>query len=97
MAQVAQDPQLRHRVEDYLAYLIREWEDLPNVAEEWDSWEDHEQLDFVVEWPICEDRLHQLGRWAEQGLLTTVQRARYDQLSRLVAKHRPMLERLLRD
>lgn len=97
MAQVVHEQQLVEWIDDYLAYLEREWRSVPEVAREWDTWEDHEQLDFVVEWPIREDRLGQLRRWAEQGVLTPSQWAQYERLLKLVAKHRPALERLLQD
>ena len=97
MAQVVQDDKLRARIEHYLDYLIREWEDVPHLAAEWLEWDEHDQLDFVIEWPIREDRLHQLQHWTEQGLLTPEQYARYEDLLTLVEQHRPMLDRLLAD
>ena len=58
MAQVAPDPQLQAKIDRYyLDYLVREWQRVPKIAEQWDGWQDHEQLNFVVEWPIREDRL----------------------------------------
>ncbi|HLH23968.1 MAG TPA: hypothetical protein VK066_15705 [Chloroflexota bacterium] len=97
MAQVAKDSEVREWIDDYLDYLFAEWEAIPEVAAEWDEWQDHEQLDFVVEWPIREDRLRELQQWAEQGLLAPQQQARYERLLALVARQRPTLEKLLRD
>ena len=97
MAQVAQDTPFRARVEHYLDFLLREWRSVPAIAQEWGEWEDHEQLDFVVEWPLREDQLRQLDAWAEQCLLTPAQRARYEDLLALVAAHRPTLDRLLQE
>lgn len=77
--------------------FLGEWKDIPVVAVEWEEWEDHEQLDFVLEWTIREDRLHQLQGWCEQGLFTPVQQARYDELLQLVTRYRPMLEQRLKD
>ena len=95
---VAPDPQLRARVDRYyLDYLFREWQWVPQIAQHWDSWQDHEQLNFVVEWPIREDCLGELQQWAEHGALTPEQGGRYGDLMRLVAEHRPTLERLLED
>ena len=82
MDQVAHILTPRERIDPYLDYLFREWED-------------HDRLDFVVEWPIREDRLHQLREWAAQGLFTPEQQARYDELLQLIACHRPLLDRLL--
>jgi hypothetical protein len=68
MAQVAQDPQLQARIDRYVEYLRREWDSIPALAAEWDEWDEHSRFVFALEWPICEDRLHELRQWAEQGL-----------------------------
>lgn len=97
MAKVDTEFNVQEWAEDYLTYLIREWEVVPQIAEEWDTWEDHEQLNFVLEWPISEDRWLELQRWAKQGLLTPAQCARYDSLTALISRYRPVIERLLAD
>ena|SRR5579864_7444002 len=94
MAQVKSGSQLREWIDDYLAYLLREWQNLPDLAQEWDCWTADEQLDFVVEWPIREDRLQQLQHWAAEGRLTPAQCARYQDLLALIARYRSTLERL---
>ncbi|HET8628712.1 MAG TPA: hypothetical protein VFL91_14925 [Thermomicrobiales bacterium] len=95
MAQVAQNPQLRARIEHALASLHREWQSIPELAAEWDEWDEHSRFVFALDWPICEDSLHQLREWAEQDALTPEQRAQYDELLELVARNRPVLARLL--
>jgi hypothetical protein len=97
VAQVTPQADQATRIDRYLDYLVGEWEDIPQVSDEWGEWEDHDRLDFVVEWPIREDRLHQLREWAAQGLLTPEQQARYDELLQLIACHRPLLDRLLNE
>ena len=97
MAQVAQDPQLQARIDRYLEYLRPDWHSIHALAAEWDEWDDLDQLVFVVEWPMREDKLHQLGVWFEQGLFTPEQRARYEGLLRLIARHRATLEYLISD
>ncbi len=87
----------RERIDPYLDYLFRAWQALPDVAKVWAEWEDHDRLDFVVEWPIREDHLYQLQEWAAQGLFTPEQQARYDELLQLIARHRPLLDRLLNE
>lgn len=82
-------------MDDYLVYLKGEWDAVPAIAAEWDEWEDHEQLDFAIEWPIREDRLHQLQQWTNEGLLTPAQRDRFEELLALVNTRRPLIERLL--
>ena len=84
-------------IDDYLTYLIREWEGIPDLAAEWDEWEDYDQFDFVIEWPIREDRLSQLEQWFELGLFTLEQCALYEELLRLIAQHRATLEYLISD
>ena len=95
MAQVTHILTARERIDPYLDYLFRAWQALPEVAKVWAEWEDHDRLDFVVEWPIREDHFHQLEEWVSQGLLTPEQQARYDELLQLIACHRPLLDRLL--
>ncbi len=97
MAQVTQDPHVLARVERYLHYLTSEWEGVPLLAEEWHEWDEHSRFSFAMDWPIREDRLGELRQWAEQDVLTSTQRARYDELLELVARNRPILERLLGD
>jgi hypothetical protein len=97
MAQVRTPAELHAWIEDYLNYLIAEWEDIPSLAAEWDDWDHDSQLTFIVNWGVPADRLHQLRGWAEQGLLTPGQRVRYARLEELVAQHQPTLERLLAD
>lgn len=93
MAQVTSDVSVR--IDHFLAYLIPEWESVPAYAEELATWDEVEQLAFVHEWDIRESGLRVLREYAEEGLMTPDQSARYDQLLSLVADHRPTLERLL--
>lgn len=95
MAQVAQNPHLRARIEHALAYLRREWQSIPELAAGWDEWDEHSRFVFALDWPIREDSLHQLRQWAKQDLLTPEQRAQYDEVLELVARNRPALGRLL--
>jgi hypothetical protein len=95
MAQVARDPQLAARIDDYLAYLQDAWAGVPEVAAEWPEWDSNSRLTFRLNWGVPADRLAQLQGWATQDQLTAAQRDRYDELLRLVAQHRPAVERLL--
>lgn len=95
MARVAQDPKLRGSVEHYLDHLVRHWESIPELAAEWDDWDEESRLTFVANEGVPSDRLGSLRQWAAQGLLTPEQWRRYEQLERLVAEHRPKLEHLL--
>ena len=97
MAQVTLPAATRARIDNYLDYLLGQWRRIPEIAAEWDQWEDYEQFDFVIEWPIREDRLLQLRGWDDEGLLTPEQRARFADLLALIDRHRPTLDRLLTD
>ncbi|HET8628557.1 MAG TPA: hypothetical protein VFL91_14140 [Thermomicrobiales bacterium] len=68
---------------------------MPDLVGEWEEWEELDRLDFVLEWPIREDHVYQLKQWAAEGLLSPAQRARYDELLRLVERNRPILNDLL--
>jgi hypothetical protein len=50
---------------------------------------------FALEWTVKDERLAQLQERASQGELTAAQRTRYETLLKLVARNRPLLERLL--
>jgi hypothetical protein len=95
MAQLTQDAALAAWIDDYLDYLIREWKGIPLLEQEWDEWDEHSKLVFVLDWGVPSDRLSQLRVWADQGLLSSDQRRRYDELRQLVAQHGPWIERIL--
>jgi hypothetical protein len=97
MAQVAQDAELRARIEHYLAYLTATWEGVPLEAREWHEWDEDSRLVYELNWAVPEDRLHSLQHWADQGMLTPTERVRYDQLLRVVERYRPLLDQLLRE
>jgi hypothetical protein len=89
------DAQLLARIDRYLDYLFDQWEQLPEMAAEWDEWDHDSRLTFALNWGVPADRLAQLGGWADEGLLTPAQRKRYDKLLQLVAQNRETLTYLL--
>lgn len=97
MAEVAQDTKLQTTIDHYLDYLIRTWESVPIDAREWDDWDDLSQLTYDLDWGVPNDRLAQLRQFAEQGVLTSAQRARYEDLLKLVDRYRPVLAEMLED
>ncbi len=97
MAQVTATSRIQGAIDDYLDYFTAEWRGVPALAAEWPDWDEDEQLDFILEWPIREDRLEQLRSWAGEGLLMPAQRERYAALLQLVARHRPTIEELFAD
>ncbi len=97
MAEVVQDTKLQATIAHYLDYLTRTWESVPLDAQEWDDWDDLSQLTYVVDWGVPNDRLDQLRQFADRGVLTQAQCARYEELLQLVDRNRPVLEEMLKD
>ncbi len=80
---------------DKSLYLSRaSWEELPRVEAEIDDWEQIDQILFIEEWPLEEQRLKRLERYAQEGHMTEDQLARYEELKKIVATNRPIIHRL---
>ncbi len=92
MALVSHDRE--KRIGERLDRLLCEWGSLPAIAAEIDDWDIVRQLDFIEEWPIQEDALADIARHAAAGALTTTQLGRYEELKRVVARNRPIIQRL---
>jgi len=85
---------IHDRINRLLDLSIARWDSLPEVEAEIDGWDLLEQIDFVEEWTLEEERLKRLEGFAAAGLLTPDQDARYEQLKRLVTQNRPIIARL---
>jgi hypothetical protein len=94
MAQV--DRATRKDVDQLLARALAAWGSLPDVQRDIDAWELEDQLAFVEEWPLEDERLQQLAMLARIDALNTIQQERYRELMVLVDQHGVILERLLR-
>ncbi len=92
MAQVG--TQHQQDVERQLSWALWQWSRLPEIEAAIDHWDPLDQLVFIEEWPLEEERLSRLARYADAGLLTPAQQARYGELKRLVAENRPIIRRL---
>src|SRR5438105_1423054 len=97
MAHVTQDPQVRERLEHFLAYAYQEWSAVPKYETEFNTWDSLQQLAFVHEWAIRESALDILRDFDEQGAFTPTQRERYAKLLKVVAKNRSTIDNLLKD
>ena len=95
MAQVVQEARTKAWIDEDLDYLLREWSAIPGIAREWDDWDELDRLVFVLEWPLRVDRMTRLEHWADQQALTDAQQHRYAELLKLIASHKPTLDRLL--
>ena len=92
MAQVANAVQ--QHIDLMLDILEWQWGRLSEVETEIDSWDLLDQLHFIEEWPLEEERLKQVEHYRTEGALTSEQYARYEEIKRLVAQNRPIIRRL---
>jgi hypothetical protein len=95
VASLTKESELAAWIDHSLKYLIAEWSDIPVVAAGWDTWEEPDRLDFVLEWPLREMRLDELRHWQAEGRLTALQQIRFEELERLIQCNRPTVDRLL--
>ena len=87
------------RLDRELHLALADWEDLRNLPDELNLWSEDEHslaTDLIVEWPLVANRFSALRTLADEGRLTTEQRADYADLENLVARNKPKLERLAR-
>ncbi len=77
-----------------LDWSLWQWDRLSEIEAEIDGWDLLDQLDFIEEWPLEEERLLRLEGHAAEGAMTPDQRQRYEDLKRLVAQNRPIIRRL---
>jgi hypothetical protein len=92
MAQVASSVQ--QYIDRMLSLLEWQWERLPEVEAEIGNWDLLEQLNFIEEWPLEEERLKKVEQYCSEGVLTPEQSARYEEVKRLIARNRPIIRRL---
>lgn len=92
MAQVTSSTQ--QHIDTLLCGLLEEWNHLPNVIETIDEWDVVDQIIYVEEWPVVEQRLKMLADYAAERAMSADQKKRYDTLLRLVELHRPLVARL---
>ncbi len=93
---MAQVTRAKHDEIDRLLDLsTASWEELPELAEEIDGWDDESQQAYLAEWPLEEDRLRRLGAHADAGRMDDAQLERYRRLLELADANRPSLSRLL--
>ncbi len=97
MASIVQQAALATRIDHALDYLLEEWLAIPEIVSTWESWEEPDRLDFVIEWPIREIRLKLLREWNDEGQLSAQQRQQFEELERLIQRHRAAVDRLLEE
>jgi hypothetical protein len=92
MCQVDQARQAR--IDHLLKWSVVAWEELTEIEREIGTWDLIDQLVYIKEWPLEEERLRRLARYAEANDLTEAQRLRYQDLLHLVERQRPIITRL---
>lgn len=93
MAQVA--PDVTANVDRLLTYLFGRWQDVPLAAGEWGRWDRFERADYLIDWPVVESYMEVIQEYAAQGVLTPAQEEQYGHLLVVVARTRPVLQRLM--
>ncbi len=78
---------------DYLLdYLIRHWHEVPNVAQEWKTWDIVDKEVFQLEWGLKDERLAMLITYVADVPLSVEQASRYKLLLKAVEENRRLLE-----
>ena len=93
MAEVVQS--VSQRVDLLLNFLTEEWRRVPQVAREIDGWDLLDQLSFTEAWPSMDESLVDLEGYADRGVLTPTQQARFEKLKHLIAENEPILRQIL--
>ncbi len=98
MVQIAYPTTVQSKIDYHLDYQFQAWESVPEYVEWWSGMDASQKEAFHLEWVgITESRLGDLQRWAGLKEFTTAQYARYEELLKLVARHRPLVDRLLQN
>lgn len=92
MAQVA--PLVQQHIDILLCGLLERWNDLPAIIETINEWDVVDQIAYVEEWPVVEQRLKILAEYAAENSMSRDQIRQYDTLLQIVERHRPLVARL---
>ena len=86
----------RQRIDLLLGLSEEAWGELPEIEAEIDGWDLLDQLDVTESWALEEAFLDRLEAYKEEGAMNEGQLARYEELKDLVARNRPVIERIMR-
>lgn len=95
MAQLASVATVRDHVDRLLADALQAWQQLPQVAEQFDGWDTVDQVRFIEEWPLREQRLRSLEALRRGGAMSAAQQLAFERLRQAVREKRPIIEHLL--
>lgn len=84
----------KEEVERTLRMAEYQWTRLPDVEAGIANWDQLDQILFIEEWPLEEQRLKRLQKFADEGAFDNGQQVRYERLKRTVARNRPIIQRL---
>jgi hypothetical protein len=70
------------------------WRWLAEIETEFDDWHPDDREAFVVDWPVEDERLEDIEAYYEAGVMTEEQAARYEELKKIVARNRLIIDRL---
>lgn len=95
MAQVVPGADVGARIDHFLDDALREWSSVPDYVERFPTWSALEQLDVEHEWAIRESALQTLRDRAIS--MSAHQKALHKEIRRVVARYRPMGQRLIQE
>lgn len=99
MAQVATSEEhrdARDRAGRYLDELERAWAGVSNDVVDWETWNDESRLTYLDQWVAPARQFRRVHDWAERGLLSPAESARYERVMVVVEKNQPLLNELFR-
>lgn len=82
------------QIDREIAIAIEEWEALPELAGEWDTWDDDSWFSFFLDWPVVEERTARLLAVATHLPPHDARVARLRLLREIVDRNRPILQEL---
>jgi hypothetical protein len=95
MAQVTPHWTTLSGIDRDIAIAIGDWEDVADVATEWDALTDDQRFDFFIDWPVVEERTARLLALEETLPPDDPRLAKLRELYVVMERNRPVLERLI--
>lgn len=84
------------KFEYYLGYIENRLEELEQNEREWPSMSAEDKVDFLLDWPLVEDKIGALNSLIEQEGVPSGQRDRYEKLMLRVRQGRAIVDALWR-
>lgn len=84
-----------HQIDHLLTALMAAWEELPEVASEFETWPQIDWVDFAETWSVNNALFDQLGEYLHETTPTPSQQARYCALRQMMERNQPYLAQIL--